>query len=181
VLQQVDLSSEYFAEGLTIWEDTLIQLTWREGTGFVYRRDDFSLLSQFTYATEGWGLTHDGARLIMSDGSAKWYFIDPDTFQVTGNISVTDQGENVRRLNELEFIDGEVFANIYMTDELVRIDPATGEVLGWIDLSGLLPAEDRTPQTDVLNGIAYDQVQDRLFVTGKFWPKLFEIRLIPID
>lgn len=181
VLQQVDLSSEYFAEGLTVWEDTLIQLTWREGTGFVYSRDDFSLLSQFTYATEGWGLTHDGERLIMSDGSAKLYFIDPDTFQVTGNISVTDQGENVRRLNELEFIDGEVFANIYMTDDLVRIDPATGEVLGWIDLSGLLPAEDRTPQTDVLNGIAYDQVQDRLFVTGKFWPKLFEIRLIPID
>ena len=179
VLQQIDLSPEYFGEGLTDWQNVLIQLTWRENTGFVYTRDDFSLITSFNYPTEGWGLTHDGQRLIMSDGSSKLYFLDPDTFLVTGSVNVTYQGEDITRLNELEFIKGEVYANIYQTDDIVRIDPETGEVLGWIDLSGLLPDEERTSQTDVLNGIAYDAAQDRLFVTGKLWPKLYEIQLIP--
>jgi glutamine cyclotransferase/dienelactone hydrolase len=181
VLQQVDLGSEYFAEGLTAWEDTLIQLTWRKGIGFVYQLEDFSLIDSFTYETEGWGLTHDGERLIMSDGTSKLYFLDPQTYQVTGSVNVTDQGEDITRLNELEYIRGEVFANIWQTDDIARIDPTTGDVLGWIDLSGLLPEDERTTETDVLNGIAYDTEQDRLFVTGKFWPKLFEIRLVPVQ
>ena len=181
VLQQVDLGSEYFAEGLTAWEDTLIQLTWRKGIGFVYQREDFSLIDNFTYETEGWGLTHDGERLIMSDGTSKLYFLDPQTYQVTGSFNVTDQGEDITRLNELEYIRGEVFANIWQTDDIARIDPTTGDVLGWIDLSGLLPEDERTTETDVLNGIAYDAEQDRLFVTGKLWPKLFEIRLVPVQ
>jgi glutaminyl-peptide cyclotransferase len=179
VLQQVDLSSEYFAEGLTAWEDTLIQLTWRKGTGFVYTKQDFSLVNQFTYPTEGWGLTHDGERLIMSDGSSRLHFLDPETFQVISSSKVTYQGKEIQLLNELEYIKGEVFANIYRTDQIARIDPDTGDVLGWIDLSSLLPESERTSETGVLNGIAYDEVKGRLFVTGKNWPKLFEIRLVP--
>ena len=179
VLQQVDLSSEYFAEGLTAWEDTLLQITWRENTGFVYDLEDFSLLDQFSYSTEGWGLTQDDQQLIMSDGTPTLYFLDPATFEVIGSVTVTYQGETVERLNELEYFDGQVFANIWQTDYIVRIDPASGEVLGWIDLGGILPQDLRTATTDVLNGIAYDQEGDRLFITGKFWPRLYEIRLVP--
>ena len=181
VLQQVDLPPNYFGEGLTLWEDTLLQLTWLEETGFIYDLEDFSQLGQFSYATEGWGLTHDGARLIMSDGSAALYFLDVGDFQVIGSVAVTYQGQAIQRLNELEYINGEVYANIWLTDDIVRIDPATGEVTGWIDLSGILPDEFRTPNTDVLNGIAYDPEGDRLFVTGKNWPQLYEIRLVPVD
>ncbi len=180
VLQKIDLSPDYFAEGLTVWEETLVQLTWREGTGFVYSLEDFSLLQRFTVPTEGWGLTQDGERLIMSDGSDNLFFLNPETFQVNGSVGVTWQGEPIRRLNELEYIRGEVYANIWQTDDIIRIDPESGVVVGWIDLTGILPPEVRAENTDVLNGIAYDPEKDRLFITGKFWPLLFEVKLIPI-
>lgn len=181
VLQQVNLAPAYFAEGLTNWEDSLVQLSWRERTGWVYDLADFSLRDQFSYPTEGWGLTQDGERLIMSDGSAYLYDLDPETFEVLDSVLVIDDGVAVERLNELEYIRGEVFANIWQTESIIRIDPDTGEVVGWIDLSGILPADARTDQTDVLNGIAYDAGLDRLFITGKRWPHVYEIRLIPMD
>lgn len=181
VLQQIKLSTEVFAEGLTDWDETLVQLTWREGLGFVYNRADFDLLEEFQYETEGWGLTQDGERLIMSDGSSTLFFLDPETFAVTGTVNVSDDGDDVQRLNELEWVQGQVFANIWQTDDIVRIDPVSGEVLGWIDLAGLLPEEARTAETDVLNGIAYDPAEDRLFVTGKKWPQLYAIRLVPVE
>ena len=174
------LPDEVFGEGLTIWDETLVQLTWREGIGYVYNREDFSLLTQFNYQTEGWGLTQDGESLIMSDGSATLFFLDPETYAVLSTIEVLDEGAPVTMLNELEYVRGEIFANIWQTDTIVRIDPQTGAVKGWIDLSGLLPEEERTPATNVLNGIAYDPATDRLFVTGKLWPKLYEIRLVSI-
>jgi len=179
VLQQVTLSSDCFAEGLTVWEETLIQLTWREGMGFVYDTSDFTLVSQFSYPMEGWGLTQDGERLIMSDGSSTLYFLVPETLQVVGTVTVTFEGEEIQQLNELEFVRGEVYANIWKTDDIIRLDPETGEVTGWIDLTGILPEDVQTETTDVLNGIAYDAAQDRLFITGKRWPCLYEIRLIP--
>ncbi len=179
VLERIDLSPDYFAEGLTVWEDRLIQLTWREGTGFVYSLDDFSLLQRFTYPTEGWGLTQDGKRLIMSDGTAVLYFLNPETFLIEDSVTVTYQDEPIQRINELEYIRGEVYANLWQTEQIIRIDPASGQVLGWIDLTGILPPELRKEGADVLNGIAYDPEGDRLFITGKFWPSVFEIRLIP--
>ena len=179
VLKQSDLPSEYFGEGLTIWEDALIQLTWRENVGFVYDLQNFLLIFEFNYATEGWGLTHDGSRLIQSDGTATLSFLDPETYQVIETIAVTDQGAEVDQLNELEYIQGEVYANIWQTDKIVRIDPQTGTIRGWIDLAGILPEDSITPSTNVLNGIAYDAETNRLFVTGKNWPSLFEIRLVP--
>jgi glutaminyl-peptide cyclotransferase len=181
VLQQVDLPPTYFGEGLTQWEAALFLLTWREGTGLIYGLEDFTFVGDFSYSTEGWGLTNDGERLIMSDGSQRLYFLHPGTFEVIGQVEVTYQGNAVWRMNELEYIHGEVYANIYLTDDIVRIDPATGEVKGWIDLSGILPEELRTPDTDVLNGIAYDSEGDRLFVTGKNWPLLFEIHLVAAE
>ena len=179
VLKKVDLSSEDFGEGLTVWEDTLVQLTWREGRGYVYDLEDFSLEKQFNYDTEGWGLTHDGKQLIMSDGTSTLYFLDPESFQVKDSVTVTYQGEEIVRLNELEYIHEEVYANIWQTDYIVRINPESGQVTGWIDLSGILPVEEYTHDTGVLNGIAYDPVTDRLFITGKRWPSIFEIKLIP--
>jgi glutamine cyclotransferase len=179
VLRKIDLSEEYFAEGLALYEDRLFQLTWHERTGFIYGLDDFSLLDQFDYQTEGWGLTHDGEHLIMSDGTNNLYFLDLNTLQITETVEVTFMGEEIVRLNELEYIRGEIYANIWQTDKIVRIDPTTGEVLGWIDLRGILPEELRTSETDVLNGIAYDPENSRLFVTGKRWPELYEIRLLP--
>jgi len=178
VLRQVDLSPDYFGEGLTLWEETLLQLTWQERMGFVYALEDFTQIGQFTYPTEGWGLTHDGERFILSDGSSRLHFIEPGTFQIIGGVEVTFQGEPIKHLNELEFIRGEVFANILATDDIVRIDPVTGEVVGWIDLGGILPEALRTYTTDVLNGIAFDPDGNRLFVTGKKWPQLYEIRLV---
>ncbi len=181
VLEQVDLPDAYFAEGLTDWEDTLVQLTWQEHTGFVYSLVDFALQREFSYDTEGWGLTQNGEQLIMSDGTSNLYILNPDTFQIQYDVPVTDQGQEIKKINELEWVKGEVFANIWQTDNIIRIDPETGDVLGWIDLSGLLPEEERTQQIDVLNGIAYDPETDRLFVTGKLWPKLYEIRLVPAE
>jgi len=181
VLAQTDLPPQFFAEGMTDWEENLVQLTWREGTGFVYDRSELRLTDEFRYATEGWGLTQDGTRLILSDGTDQLYFLDPVSFEVMGAVAVTWQGAGVQRLNELEWVRGEIFANIWQTDDLIRIDPASGAVTGWIDLSGLLPASEHTVRTDVLNGIAYDPDTDRLFVTGKRWPYLYEIRLVPVD
>ncbi|MFQ5576623.1 MAG: glutaminyl-peptide cyclotransferase [Anaerolineae bacterium] len=170
-----------FGEGITVWGDKIIQLTWKAGQGFVYNRDTFELQRTFNYPTEGWGITRDGERLIMSDGSATLYFWDPDTLQEIGRVEVRGNNGPVGRLNELEYIRGEVYANVWQTDRIARIDPATGRITGWIDLTGLLTAQDRSRPVDVLNGIAYDAERDRLFVTGKLWPKLFEIVLVPLE
>jgi glutamine cyclotransferase len=180
VLQVRELSSEFFGEGVTIYDDRLIQLTWKSKIGFVYDRDNFELLREFSYSTEGWGITHDGKHLIMSDGTARLYFLDLETFEYLSYIDVHDNNGPVTQLNELEYINGEIYANIWKTERIARISPQTGEVVGWIDLTGLLKPEDRTVQVDVLNGIAYDANSNRLFVTGKLWPKLFEIELVPL-
>ena len=179
VLSMTTIPAEYFGEGISIVNDRLYQLTWQEQTGFIYNKTTFAPEGRFRYATEGWGMTFDGKQLIMSDGTARLYFWDPATLTTTHTIDVYDDQGPVVRLNELEYIQGEIFANIWQTDLIARIDPATGTVTGWIDLTGLLPAADRTPATDVLNGIAYLPEGERLFVTGKNWPKLFEIRLTP--
>jgi glutaminyl-peptide cyclotransferase len=174
-----DLPNEYFGEGLTDWGSTLIQLTWQTHTGFVYDRFSFSLLRTFHYEGEGWGLTHDQTQLIMSDGTSYLRFLDPKSFKVTRRIRVTDEtGHPVENLNELEYVDGEVFANIWQTDEIVSISPRTGKVLAWIDLSGIIDKHNLESGDAVLNGIAYDSTGDRLFVTGKLWPKLFEIKVM---
>ncbi|HXF06014.1 MAG TPA: glutaminyl-peptide cyclotransferase [Blastocatellia bacterium] len=179
VLKLYRLPENYFGEGLTLWKDTLIQLTWREQVGWVYDKESFQPLRQFTYRTEGWGLTHDGQHLIMSDGTATLRFLDPETFKEVKRLVVRDRGVPVSSLNELEFVKGEIYANVWLTERVARISPKTGRVLAWIHLAGLLTEEDRRPPVDVLNGIAYDAAGDRLFVTGKLWPKLFEIKLIP--
>ncbi len=178
VLQRRDVPEAYFGEGIVNWNDTLLELTWTTQIGFVYGLTDFNPRRDFHYPGEGWGLTEDGKRIIMSDGSAQLRFWDPQTLEETGRITVTSAGEPVTRLNELEWVRGEIYANVWQTDRIARIDPANGKVTGWIDCHGLLSAADRTGQEDVLNGIAYDAQGDRLFVTGKKWPKLFEIRLV---
>jgi glutaminyl-peptide cyclotransferase len=179
VLKQVEVPSQYFAEGLALLNGKLFQLTWQNQKGFVYDLESFKLEKEFSYTGEGWGLTTDGQSLIMSDGTSQIRFLDPVTFEVKRTINVQDHGQPISRLNELEYVKGEIFADIWTTDFVVRIDPATGNVLGAIDFRGLLAPEDRQANTDVLNGIAYDAAGDRLFVTGKFWPKLFEVRLKP--
>ena len=178
VLQQHDLDAAYFGEGIAVIDDRIFQLTWQNGVGFVYDRETFAELDQFEYTTEGWGLTYDGEHLIMSDGTPTIYFLDPTTLQAVRSITVTVEGEALPRLNELEYIDGRIFANVWQTDVFVRIDPETGVVDGLADLSGLLAqAPPFEGAVDVLNGIAYDSERDRLFVTGKLWPYLFEIEL----
>lgn len=177
VLQKRDLPEQYFGEGIVNWKDRLLEITWQSQAGFVYDLSSFSVQRQFSYPGEGWGLTQDGKRIIMSDGTADLRFWDPESLGETGRITVTNGGRPVTELNELEWIKGEVYANVYQTDRIVRIDPSTGNVTGSIDLSGLLTPAERS-HTDVLNGIAYDPATDRLFVTGKLWPKLFEIRLV---
>jgi glutamine cyclotransferase len=178
VLQQRDLSKEHFGEGIAIWKSELFQLTWQSGIGFVYDATTFAPKRTFRYPGEGWGLTQDADGLIMSDGSDALRFIEPATFKEGRRLKVTAAGQPVRQLNELEYVKGEIFANVWMTDTVARIDPATGRVTGWIDLSNLLTPTERA-QADVLNGIAFDAAGDRLFVTGKWWPKLFEIKLVP--
>jgi glutamine cyclotransferase len=177
VLRRQELEAKYFAEGLTVWRDALVQLTWTAGTAFVYDRDSFKLLRTRPYPGEGWGLTHDGRRLILSDGSPELRFLDPETFEETGRVTVRDGGQPIAKLNELEYVRGEILANVWETDRIARINPSSGDVTGWIDLSGLLAPGEVTSYEAVLNGIAYDAARDRLFVTGKLWPKLFEIRL----
>jgi glutamine cyclotransferase len=179
VLQSVALDQQYFGEGITTWGDQIIQLTWQAQQGFVYDKATFERLKTFNYPGEGWGLTHDDRSLIMSDGTPAIRFLDPVTLQETRRITVTDQGQPIVNLNELEYVHGEILANVWQTDRIVRISPDDGHVISWIDLSGLLSAEDRQQPVDVLNGIAYDAQHDRLYVTGKLWPKLFEIKLLP--
>lgn len=179
VRRRIDLPSQYFAEGLARVGDRLIQLTWQEGVAFVYRLSDFEKLSELRYTGEGWGLCYDGARLIQSDGSDRLFFRDPETFASMGEIAVRMNGSPVRQLNELECVDGAVYANIYMTEDIVRIDPATGEVTAIIDASGLLGPSDYQAGAEVLNGIAYDPAKKTFLITGKNWPTLFEVELVP--
>jgi len=177
VLQQVQLPYNIFAEGLALFGKKLFQLTYQNGKCFVYDVQSFARQQEFTYRGEGWGLTTDGQLLIMSDGSDRLRFIDPDSFALKRIVSVTAAGRPLNQLNELEYVKGQIFANIWQTDLVARIDPTSGMVLGLINFTGLLPPAERVASTDVLNGIAYDPAGDRLFVTGKRWPKLFEVRL----
>lgn len=177
VLKKVDVASRYFAEGLTLFRGKLYQLTWTTRKGFIYNPETFETQGEFAYDGEGWGLTHDEQNLILSDGTNQIRFIDPNTFEIKKTISVFDGARPVRELNELEYVKGEIYANIWHTDRIARIDPVSGKILGWIDLTGLLPEAERSDEEAVLNGIAYDAATDRLFVTGKLWPRLFEIRL----
>jgi len=177
VLQKRSVPEEHFGEGITVWKSDLIELTWQSHVAFVYDRATFEPKKRFSYAGEGWGLTHDGTSLVMSDGSDRLRVLDPATFAEKRRIAVTAGGAPLRNLNELEYVKGEIFANIWQTDYVARIAPDTGKVSAYIDLRGLLTPAERAG-TDVLNGIAYDEKQDRLFVTGKLWPKLFEIKLV---
>jgi glutamine cyclotransferase len=206
VLQERRLSPQYFAEGLTTWNGQFLQLTWKSHLGLVWNLDNFTVVGTFAYPSEGWGITHDGQSLIMSDGTSILYFLDPQTFQEVRQIEVQDRGDPVALLNELEYINGEIYANVWKTDRIARISPETGQVVGWIDLSGLRDVEppdvelrdvepellDGEPELldvdekarseeAVLNGIAYDSAGHRLFVTGKLWPRLFEIQLVAKD
>lgn len=176
VLQQQNIAPQYFGEGITVLGNQIFELTWKHGTVFVYDKATFKQLKTFKYEGEGWGLTSDGKRLIFSDGTADLRFIDPATFKETGRITVTDQGKPVDMLNELEFIKGEIWANVWQTDKIARIDPKTGKVVAWMDMKGLLSVME-LGRVDVLNGIAYDEKTDRIFVTGKFWPTVFEIKV----
>jgi glutamine cyclotransferase len=179
ILQIRHLNRRFFGEGITLWQGNLFQLTWRSKIGFIYNRKTFENLDIFTYSTEGWGITHDSEKLIMSDGSDKLFFLDPDTFQKTGHLQVHDQGKPIFSLNELEYVNGEIFANIWQSHFIARISPKTGQVLGWINLSRLVAdLKSLSHSIDVLNGIAYDKIGKRLFVTGKLWPQLFEIQLV---
>ena len=176
VLQQVSVSSRYFAEGLTDWGARLVQLTWNTNIGLVYDLASFAQQQTFSYTGEGWGLARDDKRLIMSDGTSTLRFLDPQTFKVTGQVQVADGNTPVRDVNELEFIDGQVYANVWLTDRIAIIAPESGRVAGWINLAGLM-AKKGLSDDAVLNGIAYDAQRRRLFVTGKLWPSLFEIRV----
>ena len=179
VVQRYNVPPQYFGEGIVDWKDRLVQLTWQSQTGFVYDLASFKLQHTFTYPGEGWALTRDNQHLYMSDGSAVLRILDPQTLTATGSIMVTADGVPVTNLNELEWVKGEIYANIWLTNRIARIDPTSGHVTGWIDLGGLLDVSKLPdPTNDVLNGIAYDAKHDRLFVTGKRWPKLFEIRLV---
>ena len=179
VLQTHKLPDEFFGEGITIYGDRIIQLTLESKVGFVYDKETFELLRRFSYQTKGWGVTHDGKYLIMSDGTPMLYFLDPETFKRNHKIMVLDQDSPVWGLNELEYIDGQIYANVWPTERIVKIEPETGRVIGWIDVEGILDPEDHSEPVDVFNGIAYDPAGRRLFVTGKFYPKLYEIKLIP--
>ncbi|MDM8557842.1 glutaminyl-peptide cyclotransferase [Candidatus Parabeggiatoa sp. HSG14] len=179
VLQIHNLHRSYFGEGMTIYNGKIFQLTWQSQVGFVYDKASFELIEEFNYPTEGWGLTHDGKQLIMSDGTSTLYFLNPETLEITGQIDVYDNQKAIKWLNELEYIHGKIYANVWQSTKIAVINPKTGQVDGWIELEGLLSFEEY--RADVLNGIAYDAKKNRLFVTGKLWPKLFEIKLIPLN
>lgn len=179
VVMETRLPAEIFGEGIADWGDRVIGLTWTDGIGYVLDMGTLKLWRKFSYAGEGWGLTQNGKELIMSDGTPELRFIDPVSFKETRRVRVTAGGKPVEKINELEWVEGEVLANIWQTDRIARIDPASGKVTGWIDLTGLMP--ERNPEAqgeDVANGIAYDAKTKRLFVTGKMWPKLFEVQLV---
>jgi glutamine cyclotransferase len=179
VMQQVSVDAQYFGEGVTVFNQQILELTWRSAIGFVYEQNSMRRLRSFNYSGEGWGLANDGSEIYMSDGTPQIRVWDPVTLQEKRRVTVRNGGKPVTYLNELECVRGEIYANVWQTDRVARISPKDGRVLGWVNLSGLLSAADRTDNTDVLNGIAYDLLGDRLFVTGKFWPKLFEIKLVP--
>lgn len=178
ILQIRQLFEYYFGEGITIYQNKIIMLTWQSHIGFTYDKNTFDLLGDFSYPGEGWGITYDGESLIMSDGTSTLRFLNPETLEAPGSIEVRENSVPVDKINELEFIEGKVYANIWQTDKIAIIEPGSGRVTGWVDLSGLLPQSARD-SADVLNGIAYDAVNRRLFVTGKLWPLLFEIELVP--
>ena len=180
IKKSVALAPRYFGEGMVNWQDKLINITWKSRTAFVFDKESFEEVGRFSYLGEGWGLTQNGQELIMSDGTPDIRFLDPETFKEKRRITVTYKKEPVRNLNELEWVKGEIFANIWQTDWIARIDPISGEVIGLIDMRGLLPPSTGVRSADnVLNGIAYDAEKDRLFVTGKNWPTLFEIKVVP--
>jgi glutaminyl-peptide cyclotransferase len=180
VLQEIDIDPQYFGEGITVLNQKIMELTWQAETGFVYDQSTFRRLQTYNYPGEGWGLANDGQNIYMSDGTAQIRIWDPFTLQEKRRITVHDAGRPVMNLNELEWVRGEIYANIWQTDRIARISPVDGRVLGWIDMAGILPASERTGNEDVLNGIAYDVLGNRLFVTGKLWPKLFEIKVAPL-
>ncbi len=177
ILKLYRMPGKFFGEGVTIWKNQLVQLTWKSMIGFVYNKSDFKQIGDFYYDREGWGIANDSKRLIMSDGSDTLYFINPDTFSDEGMIKVKDRGKSVYQLNELEFINGKIFANVYFDNRIVIISPETGIIIGWIDLQELAARERNLSHVDVLNGIAYNAKNDTLLVTGKFWPELFEIEI----
>jgi glutaminyl-peptide cyclotransferase len=180
VIQEIELAPEYFGEGITVLNQKIMELTWQAEIGFVYDQSYFRQLRTFNYPGEGWGLANDGQNIYMSDGSAQIRIWDPLTLQEKRRITVRFEGKPVEMLNELEWVRGEIYANVWQTNRIARISPVDGRVLGWIDLTGILSPADRNGQEDVLNGIAYDVLGDRLFVTGKLWPKLFQIKLVPL-
>ena len=179
VLQQIHLAAQYFGEGITVLHNRTVQLTWQAHFGYVYHQASFRLLKTFSYPGEGWGLANDGHVIYMSDGTAQIRVLNADTLAEERRFTVHDGSAPIDQLNELEWVEGELYANIWQTNRIARISPIDGWVVAWIDLTGLLPPSDKTAETDVLNGIAYDATGHRLFVTGKRWPKLFEIKLVP--
>jgi glutaminyl-peptide cyclotransferase len=179
IVQQVNLQPDLFGEGITLLNDKVIQLTWKSGVGFVYDLNTFRLLRSFSYSGEGWGLATNGRELFLSDGTPEIRVLDGETFQEKRRFKVHDGSTPVDQLNELEFVEGQIFANLWHSNRVARISPQTGDVLGWIDLTGLLSPMYRLEPEAVLNGIAYDAVHKRLFVTGKLWPRVFEIKVSP--
>lgn len=179
VLRRIDLASEYFGEGITVLHSKIYQLTWQSHIGFIYNEADFHLIRKFSYSGEGWGLTNNGRELFLSDGTSEIRVLNPDTLAEKRRISVRDGNKPVDQLNELEWVDGELFANIWQTDRIARVSPKNGTITGWIDLAGILGPMYRPETGGVLNGIAYSSVTKRLFVTGKLWPSIFEIQLTP--
>lgn len=177
VIKSVSLAADLFAEGVALVGDRLVQLTWKTHRGFVYDRESLKLLREFKYDTEGWGITYDGKNLVMSDGSSTLLYLDPENFQPVGHLNVTWNGRAQDNLNELEYIEGEIWANVWQQDYILRIDPKTGSVKSYLDMKKLLPPPLRTGNENVLNGIAYDPETKRIFVSGKLWPRIFEIRL----
>jgi len=179
VIQRLDLALEYFGEGITLVKDKIVQITWKSGVGFVYDLNNFQLLRKFSYSGEGWGLTANGHQLFMSDGTSEIRVLDAETFREIRRFNVHDGPTPIDQLNELEFVEGQIFANVWHSNLVAQISPQTGKVVGWIDLSGILSPVYRLEPEAVLNGIAYDPLHKRLFVTGKLWPSIFEIRLDP--
>lgn len=178
ILYQHNLPDNFFGEGITIFKDRIYQLTWKEQTGFIYDVETFQLLETFSYDYEGWGITHDGEYLIISDGTHLLRFLDPFTLEEIKQIEVCERQNNVDQINELEYIQGYIYANIWQTDKIAIIEPESGKVISWLDLSDILDTVDVTQKINVLNGIAYDSESNKLFVTGKLWPKMFQIRII---